>query len=50
MAENNRMNEEMREEYNIQERQISVMTTELTETKNSLESNERAREYNSVVF
>ena len=35
---------ELREQFNIQERKVAIIMTELDETRSALESNERARE------
>lgn len=41
--EDQRKYEEMREQFVIQERKLKIVITELDETRNALESNERAR-------
>ena len=43
MDEDQRAHEEMREQYGIQERKLTIVMTELEETRNALESNERSR-------
>merc|ERR1712121_499387 len=43
MDEDQRNYEEMREQFGIQERKLTIIMTELDETRSALESNERAR-------
>merc|ERR1712038_1077591 len=43
MDEDMRNHEELREQYRIQERKLTIVMTELDETRNALEANERAR-------
>merc|ERR1712183_258720 len=43
MDEDMRNHEELREQYGIQERKLTIVMTELDETRNALEANERAR-------
>merc|ERR1712176_141867 len=43
MDYDSRNNEEMREQFGIQERKLTIVMTELDETRNALEANERAR-------
>uniref|UniRef100_H2Z1P7 Myosin motor domain-containing protein n=1 Tax=Ciona savignyi TaxID=51511 RepID=H2Z1P7_CIOSA len=45
MDEDQRIHEELREQYSIQERRLTIMVSELEETKSALESNERARKH-----
>ena len=44
--EDQRKYEEMREQFGVQERKLSIVMAELDETRNALESNERARKKN----
>merc|ERR1712096_198422 len=43
MDEDQRNFDEMREQYGIQERRLTIVMTELDETRSALESNERSR-------
>merc|ERR1719415_268140 len=43
MDEDQRNHEELREQFSIQERKLSIVMSELDETRNALEANERAR-------
>merc|ERR1712096_561275 len=43
MDEDQRNHEELREQFGIQDRKLSIVMTELDETRNALEANERAR-------
>merc|ERR1712183_1092005 len=43
MDEDQRNFDEMREQYGIQERKLTIVMTELDETRSALESNERSR-------
>merc|ERR1719334_1329895 len=43
MDEDARNHEELREQFSIQERKLTIVMTELDETRNALEANERAR-------
>lgn len=43
MDEDQRIHDELREQYSIQERKLNILLSELEETRSSLESNERAR-------
>lgn len=43
MDEDQRIHEELREQYSLQEHRMHILTSELEETRVSLESNERAR-------
>lgn len=43
MDEDQRIHEEMREQYSVQERKLNILISELEEVRSSLESNERAR-------
>merc|ERR1712121_455505 len=43
MDEDQRNHEELREQYTIQERKLTIVMTELDETRSALEANERAR-------
>ena len=43
MDEDQRIHEELREQYSIQERKLTIITTEYEESKSALEANERAR-------
>nr|CAB3264111.1 myosin-7 [Phallusia mammillata] len=45
MDEDQRIHEELREQYSIQERKLTIMMSELEETRSALESNERARKH-----
>nr|XP_009857904.2 myosin-16 [Ciona intestinalis] len=45
MDEDQRIHEELREQYSIQERRLTITISELEETKSALESNERARKH-----
>lgn len=42
MDEDQRNHEELREQFSIQERKLTIVMSELDETRNSLEANERA--------
>ena len=48
MDEDQRAHEEMREQYGIQERKLTIVMTELDETRSALESNERSRKQAEV--
>lgn len=43
MDEDARQHEELREQYNLQERRLSLLQTELEEVRSSLEGSERSR-------
>jgi len=43
MDEDQRIHEELREQFGLQERKINIITSELEELRAALESNERAR-------
>lgn len=43
MDEDQRIHEELREQYSHQERKLNILISELEEVRSSLESNERAR-------
>ena len=45
MDEDQRNHEELREQFGIQDRKLSIVMTELDETRNALEANERARKF-----
>ena len=40
-----RNHEEIREQFSIQERKLTIVMSELDETRNALEANERARKF-----
>ena len=46
MDEDQRNHEELREQFGIQERKLTIVMTELDETRNALEANERSRKFN----
>ena len=43
MDEDQRIHEEIREQYSVQERKLTIITSEYEETKSALEANERSR-------
>jgi len=43
MDEDQRIHEELREQYSNQERKLTIITSEYEESKSALEANERAR-------
>ncbi len=50
MDEDARNHEEMREQFGIQERKLTIVMTELDETRNALEANERARKSYQLIL
>lgn len=43
MDEDQRIHEELREQYSLQERKLTIIIAEYEEARSALESNERAR-------
>lgn len=50
MDEDQRIHEEVREQYSIQERKLTIIIAEIEETKSALEANERARMSRLIIF
>ena len=50
MDEDQRIHEELREQFGHQERKLTIIMSDYEETKSALESNERARKDNVATY